>query len=59
MTEEEKQRRLAEMQDNAKWREDLRSQNIKKYNDEEITDKKQHAESTSETSQAKASQMFK
>jgi hypothetical protein len=51
MTEEEKQRRLAEMQDNAKWREDLRSQNI--------TDKKQHAESTSETSQAKASQMFK
>lgn len=59
MTEEEKQRRLAEMQDNAKWREDLRSSNLKKYKDEEVTEKRQHAESTSESSQAKASQMFK
>lgn len=58
MTEEEKQRRLAEMQDNAKWREDLRSSNLKKYKDEEVTEKRQHAESTSESSQAKASQMF-
>lgn len=59
MTEEEKQRRLAEMQDNAKWREDIRSNNLKKYKDEEVSEKKKHAESTSESSQAKASQMFK
>lgn len=32
LTEEEKEERLKEMLDNAKWRDDLRDQNIKAYN---------------------------
>jgi len=40
LTEEEKQKRLAEMQDNAKWRNDIRNKNVSKYKQD---DKKEEA----------------
>lgn len=58
LTEEEKQQRLAEMQDNAKWRENVRSSNIKKYKNEDKTEKRLHEESTTDKSQIQASNMF-
>jgi len=58
LTEEEKQQRLAEMQDNAKWRENVRSNNMNNYKNEDKYEKKLHDESTSENSQVQASRLF-
>lgn len=35
MDEEERQQRLLEMQDNAKWREEQRQRNVKRYRDDD------------------------
>ena len=35
LTDEEKQRRLEEMMDNAKWREENRNKNVKRYKEED------------------------
>merc|ERR1712150_148568 len=58
MSNEEKQKRLAEMQDNAKWHENIRSKNIKNYKNEDELEKKLNAESTTEKSKSQASHMF-
>ena len=49
LTAEEKKRRLEEMMDNAKWREDQRKQNVKRYEKEDKTEEesqKKHYETT-------------
>lgn len=59
MSEEEKQRRLQEMQENAKWRNDVRSSNIKKYKSDAKLEEKLEKESSSKNSQVEASNYFK
>ena len=46
MTEEERERRLAEMMDNAKWRDEQRGQNVKRYKEEDEAEAKQIAQNT-------------
>lgn len=58
LTDEEKRRRLAEMQDNAKWHENARTKNIKHYKNEDELEKKLHVESTTEKSKSQASHLF-
>jgi hypothetical protein len=59
MSDEEKQLRLAEMQQNAKWRNDVRSSNINKYKSEEHNEKRLQDESNTDDSKVEASQYFK
>jgi hypothetical protein len=59
LTEQEKQRRLQEMQENAKWRNDVRSNNVKKYKTDAKYEEKLEEQSKDKNSQAEASNYFK
>ncbi len=59
MSDEEKQRRLQEMQENAKWRNEVRHTNIKRYKSDAKLEEKLEKESTSKDSQVEASHYFK
>lgn len=58
LTDEEKQRRLLEMQENAKWRNDVRSNNIKKYRTDAKHEEKLEEENKDKKSQTEASSYF-
>ncbi|CAC5388425.1 unnamed protein product [Mytilus coruscus] len=45
LTEEEKKKKLEEMMDNAKWREDNRTMNVKRYTEEEKREKQERSKS--------------
>ena len=47
------------MQENAKWREDVRSTNIESYKMEKDCEKKLHEESVSKKAKSAASHLFK
>ncbi len=47
------------MQENARWREDVRSSNIESYKMEREREKKLHEESVSKKSRSDASHLFK
>ncbi len=59
LTENEKQNRLAQMQENAKWREDVRTNNIESYKKEKDSEKRLHEESVSKKAKSAASHLFK
>lgn len=59
MSEEEKQKRLQEMQENAKWRNEVRTTNVKKYKYEAKYEEKLEEASNTKGSQAEASRYFK
>lgn len=42
LTEEEKLRKLEEMQENAKWRDNQREKNVKRYREEADAEEKSH-----------------
>lgn len=44
LTEEEKERRMQEMMDNAKWRNEQREKNVQKYKTKEAKEKKSEKE---------------
>ncbi|CAB3993304.1 Hypothetical predicted protein [Paramuricea clavata] len=46
MTDEERERRLAEMMNNAKWRDEQRGKNVKRYKEEDEAEAKQIAQNT-------------
>jgi hypothetical protein len=58
LSEEEKQKRLAEMQDNAKWREDVRNKNLKTYKREDRHDEDLQESNNSKHYQKEATHNF-
>jgi len=58
LSEEEKQKRLQEMQENAKWRNEVRTTNVKKYKYEAKYEEKLEEASNTKGSQAEASRYF-
>lgn len=46
MTDEERERKLAEMMDNAKWRDEQRGKNVKRYKEEDEKEAKEIATNT-------------
>jgi hypothetical protein len=59
LSEEEKQRRLAEMQANASWRNDVRAKNVSKYKSDEKKDEEMQEDNNMKHRQAEASAHFK
>lgn len=59
LTDEEKQRRLKEMQENAKWRQEVREKNIKTYKYEEKKEEELEKKSKSARMQSEAALLFK
>lgn len=59
LSDEEKRRRLEEMQSNAKWRDDVRHKNISKFEADEKREKRLEEVSRSSRMQTEASNMFK
>lgn len=45
LTEEEKKKKLEEMMDNVKWRDDNRTKNVKRYNEDEKREKEARSKS--------------
>jgi hypothetical protein len=59
LSEEEKQKRLNEMQQNAQWRNEMRSKNVRKYNMDDRRDEEIDARNNSRENQHEASKLFK
>ena len=59
MSEEEKQRKLQEMQQNAKWREENRVKSVRTDEKEERNESTMHQMSHSKSSKEEATQYFK
>jgi hypothetical protein len=59
LTEEEKQTRLAEMQDNAKWRNDIRNKNVSKYKQDDKKEDELQQNNNAKHYQKEAAHNFK
>jgi hypothetical protein len=59
LSDEEKRRRLAEMEDNAKWRSDVRNKNVTKYKDDERREDEMQERNKGKNMQDEASSLFK
>jgi hypothetical protein len=59
LSEEEKRKRLAEMEQNAKWRSDTRDKNVSKYRDEEKREDEMQKLNKGKDMQDEASSLFK
>lgn len=59
LSDEEKQRRLKEMEQNAKWRQEVREKNVKNYKNEERKEQELEKKSKSSRMQSEAALLFK